>query len=137
MNSPLWISAAAGLVVELVRDLVGDLRRRAPEIVVEEAARRIADAVMAAPIDKLPPAVLLGLSDEDADNQMAAHARAHVLMAETLVDSLAGIAGLSDKTRKRLRVRVGRKLLNATAKKLAKAADDALEATARWEKVLK
>lgn len=118
----MWVAAVGGLLVEVVRELLPDLRSRASAAAVDEAARRIAGAVRKAPISMLPPSM---------------QASAHTELAEMLVATVADIGGLSTATRTKLHTLVGRKLLRSSARKLDKAADEALAATKRWEKALK
>lgn len=117
MTAPaMWVAAVGGLLVEVVRELLPDLRSRASAAAVDEAARRIAGAVRKAPISMLPPSM---------------QASAHTELAEMLVATVTDIGGLSAGTREKLRTVVGRKLLRSSIKKLDQAADEAIKAADR------
>lgn len=117
MTAPaMWVAAVGGLLVEVVRELLPDLRSRASAAAVDEAARRIAGAVRKAPISMLPPSM---------------QASAHTELAEMLVATVTDIGGLSAGTREKLRAVVGRKLLRSSLKKLDQAADEAIKAADR------
>ena len=122
MSTPLWMAGALGFALEALRDLLGELRARGGAVALDEAARRIAQAVRRMPLDRLPP---------------AQHAAAHTAMATAIINGVASVAGLSEATRKKLTDKVGRKLLRAAAKKLDKAADELLAKTDKWERLLK
>lgn len=122
MDSKLWTSAATGAALALLRDLLGQLRKRASTAAINEAADRIKQAVLIAPLDHLPP---------------AQYGAAWTAMAEGMVHAVAAVGGLSEATRQKLHAAVGRKLVNAATRRLGEAADELLAKTDKWERLLK
>ena len=117
MKPSTWAAVAGGAIVELLGSLVERLRDEGSGLAVEGAADVIARAVMRVPL------------------QIRQHA--HAAIATAIVDVVAKMMRLNPITTLSLSEAVGQRLVLATGKELASAADDILEATKRWEKALK
>lgn len=122
MAPSMWVGVAGSLAVEVVRAVLSDLRHRASAAAIDEAARLISDAVLRLPLEQLPP---------------AQHAAAHAHIAESLIDTVAKLAGLSSKTRKRLHAATGRKLVRGATDELLDNVAELERKQKKWAKALK